>query len=205
MIKLSVLFQKAEASVSVLTSVALVSLQKAVAAITFGHFLIFKELLDSASSSDAVTKQINKTTTDTSSVVDTTNVNVTKPLSNALSLSDSAFLSFTATKSEVAAFTDVQTFATAKILSNEASIADTAIRFVFVRPFNETLVVANQASVNFVKSLSNLSLVADALTTTTTKNLTNSFSASDSGSLRGQGYCDFGYFSDDFVGYSQTI
>ena len=182
------------------------SLQKAVAAITFGHFLIFKELLDSASSSDAVTKQINKTTTtDTSLAVDTTNVNVTKPLSNALSLSDSAFLSFTATKSEVVAFTDDQTFATSKILSNEASIADTAIRFVFVRPFNETLVVANQASVNFVKSLSTLSLVADALTTTTTKNLTNSFSASDSGSLRGQGICDFEYFSDDFVGYSQTI
>ena len=192
-------------NVELLKSVAAISIQKLVAAITFGQFLIFKDFTDSALSSDAVTKHINKPTTDTFKLVDTTNVNVTKTLSNALSLSDSAFLNFTTTKSDVTAFTDDQTFATSKILSNQASITDTAIRFVFVRPFNETLVVANQASVNFAKVLSDLSLITDSATTTTTKNLTNSFSASDSGSLRGQGYCDFGYFSDDFVGYSQTI
>ena len=196
MIKLNIEFLKA---------VAAVTLQKAVAAITFGHFLIFKELTDSVASVETVTKHINKPTTDTYTVVDTATLTVAKSLAHGFSLSDSAVLSFTAVKSDAIGLSDAQEFATTKVLSDAAFIADATLNFSLTKALSETSFINDERSISVVKPFSNLFLVADFLTTTTNKTLTNSFSASDSGSLRGQGYCDFQYFSDDFTGYSQTI
>jgi len=77
----------------------------------------------------------------------------------------------------------------------------------------------------FGKSFSDAVSVSDAITKTVTKPFADSVSTSDSfsrtvdynrsfsdsvstsssGSLRSQGYCDFTYFAEDYVGYSRTF
>jgi hypothetical protein len=46
---------------------------------------------------------------------------------------------------------------------------------------------------------------ADQQVKSLSKGLADQSSSVDSGELRGQGYCDFDYFSEDYVGYSRTF
>ena len=60
MLKLDVVFSKAEGTITFLKAVAAVTLQKAVATITFGQFIIFKEFTDLATAIDVLTTNTNK-------------------------------------------------------------------------------------------------------------------------------------------------
>ena len=57
----------------------------------------------------------------------------------------------------------------------------------------------------FFKSSSNTANVSDSVINSPNKILSDAGGASDSGSYRGQGYCDFTYFDDDYVGYKATF
>ena len=57
----------------------------------------------------------------------------------------------------------------------------------------------------FIKVRSNIASVADLFAYSTGRVLSDTIGSSDSGSLRGQGYCAFDYFEADYVGYSQSF
>ena len=58
---------------------------------------------------------------------------------------------------------------------------------------------------HFSKVTSDISHVSESAVKLTSKTLTDSGVMSDSGTFRGQGYCDFDYFADDYVGFSGTF
>ncbi len=57
----------------------------------------------------------------------------------------------------------------------------------------------------FVKVRSNLATLSDAFAHSIGRGLSDTIGSSDSGSMRGQGYCAFDYFSADYVGYTQSF
>ena len=57
----------------------------------------------------------------------------------------------------------------------------------------------------FTKVRSDLATIVDLFTYSSTRGLSDTIGSSDSGSIRGQGYCAFDYFAEDYVGYSQNF
>jgi hypothetical protein len=56
----------------------------------------------------------------------------------------------------------------------------------------------------FASKVENLGVKDDKILTVAI-NRADGADAADAGSYRGQGYCDFAYFADDYVGYSGTF
>lgn len=93
------------------------------------------------------------------------------------------------------------------------------------RYITDTVSVSDEINKLFGKSFSDAVSTSDSSTRTVTKPFVDSVSTSDSfsrtinynrsfsdsvgtsssGSLRSQGYCDFTYFAEDYVGYSRTF
>jgi len=111
-----------------------------------------------------------------------------------------------------------------KIKSNIASAAETFTRQVgYNRLFSDNSIASEThyvvtgkhlsdipvATETLVKSLtrqrSDSALFGDASVVTSGKVLLNLASSTDAGSLRSQGYTDFTYFAEDFVGASTTF
>ena len=115
--KVNVLFLKATAAVV---------LQKAVAAITFGRFVIFKDLTDSFTASEQISKQMVKSVADTFSVVDVTALGVTKHFTNSLSTAETAIFSVGLVKSDAATLGDTNVLVFSKSLSDSSGATDLA-------------------------------------------------------------------------------
>ena len=58
---------------------------------------------------------------------------------------------------------------------------------------------------SFVKVRTDLAIATDSSAMTQGKAKSDTIASTDSGSLRGQGYAEFGYFLEDYVGYSRTF
>jgi len=65
--------------------------------------------------------------------------------------------------------------------------------------------VLDDQEMQFFKSTSNVANVTESHVKLAQKVASDSASTSDSGSYRGQGYCAFDYFAEDYVGFSGTF
>ena len=90
------------------------------------------------------------------------------------------------------AFSEHTAFATTKLLTDGVAMSDTP-----------SAVDGSQYS--FSKYITNIAFATDTTTIQAQKSLPETVSGVDSGYLRGQGYCDFTYFAEDYVGYSRTF
>jgi len=61
------------------------------------------------------------------------------------------------------------------------------------------------ATYTFTKALSNVSFATDAVVLTPQKGVLDTITMDSAGYLRSQGYCDFTYFAEDYVGDSRTF
>ena len=89
-------------------------------------------------------------------------------------------------------FTEQKAFAIAKLLTDGVAM-------------NDTSSAVDGSQFSFAKYITNLAFTSDALAIQAQKSLSETVSGVDSGYLRGQGYCDFTYFAEDYVGYSRTF
>jgi len=215
MLKLDVVFAKAEGTITFLKAVAAVTLQKAVATITFGQFIIFKEFTNLATAIDVLTTNTNKILSNNFLVTDLHALSVVKTRSDTFSLSDDTFITLSLVKNDVALVQDAPFVAVSKHLIDGFLVNDTTVVLSLTKFITDNASVTDdfdgEASLlddqvmSFTKVRSNLATIIDTTSIRPTKVFSDNSAITDSGILRGQGYCDFDYFADDFTGYSQTI
>jgi len=101
--------------------------------------------------------------------------------------------------------TQVGQFLLVRRLLDAPLLTDAEFR-AFFKVLNDGAGVAEVASLQSGKvEGDSVSANTDAMVLSFAKSITESPSAADAGSARGQGYSDFDYFAEDYVGYSWTF
>jgi len=161
-------------------------------------FAFFKTLTDNPAVAELAAKTFSKVLADESSVTDVDVLTFFKNLTEGVGTTDAFSLAHSVVHSDTvfatddvdgaASILDDQEMQFFKNTTNLASFTDSFARIVaFSRNFTEAPSITDLA----------------ALTYGTTFLETPSFT--DAGSLRSQGYCDFTFFAEDFVGASRTF
>ena len=142
------------------------------------------------------------------------------------SIEDDQEIAFVKTRTEIVAITNVfdrdvafvrnfsETPAAndspAKVVGRPASDSGTASdsfsrTVVYLRDFTDSAGTTDTDTIDFGSVKSDDGVFADSEVKSGGKFVTEAPSASSSGSLRSQGYCDFTYFAEDYVGASRTF
>ena len=151
---------------------------------------------------------------------------VTDDLDGQASTEDDQEISFVKTRTEIASITDVfdrdvayirnlsETPAAndspAKVVTRPAAdsgtVTDTfAKNVVYLRKPTDSFNTSDSDTIDFGAVKSDDGLLSDSEVKLGGKFITESPSAVSSGTLRSQGYCDFTYFAEDYVGASRTF
>jgi len=78
-------------------------------------------------------------------------------------------------------------------------------QLAMTKPLTDSYIVVDSPVLQFTASQQDSGFVREESVKSVNKNLTDSPSSVDVGSLRSQGYCDFDYFAEDFVGQSRNF
>ena len=151
---------------------------------------------------------------------------VTDDVDGEASIEDDQEIAFVKTRTEIVAITDVfdrdvafvrnisETPAAndspAKVVGRPASDGGTASdsfsrTVVYLRDFTDSAGMIDSDTIDFGSVKSDDGVFADSEVKSGGKFITESPSAVSSGTLRSQGYCDFTYFAEDYVGASRTF
>ena len=151
---------------------------------------------------------------------------VTDDVDGEASVEDDQEIAFVKTRTEIVAITDVfdrdvaysRSFAEtpaandspAKVVGRPASDSGTASdsfsrTVVYLRDFTDSAGMTDSDTIDFGSVKSDDGVFADSEVKSGGKFITESPSAVSSGTLRSQGYCDFTYFAEDYVGASRTF
>ena len=177
-----------------------------------------KPLADSAVVAELISKAVPKSFADSFSVAeDAAILGLSKPFSETPGITDVLRPSAGKGLSETPALTDAITArALTKALANSVNATDDVD--------GEASILDDQ-EMQFVKNTTNVATVSEVIAIATTfnrafgdsfgvtdgdvldfgKRPSNTASMTDAGSLRSQGYCDFTYFQEDYVGASRTF
>lgn len=130
----------------------------------------------------------------------------TRSDSSALTDNFSKTVTFSRTFSEAPAANEEHSFDVTKPLTEAPTASDSFGKVVaFSRSFTEAGSASDSDTLNTGKNLSDNGGIIDVQVVQFTKASSDSSVAADSGSLRSQGYCDFTYFAEDYVGASRTF
>ena len=130
----------------------------------------------------------------------------TRSDSSALTDNFSKTVTFSRTFTEAPAANEEHSFDVTKPLTEAPTASDSFGKVVaFSRSFTEAGSASDSDTLNTGKNLSDNGGIIDAQVVQFTKASSDSSVAADSGSLRSQGYCDFTYFAEDYVGASRTF
>jgi len=181
-------------------------------------FSFFKNLTDSSIAADAAAVSFATTRADTTTTADEKILLVFKTLADVASVTDLASLAPEKFFSDSGTVTDSLIFARSRGFSDIAYPTDTFVsQRAFSRSFTDTAYATDdfdgEASIlddqemQFLKSRTDIASVSDSIIVLKTIPLvlTETPSATDAGSLRSQGFADFTYFAEDFVGASRTF
>ena len=107
---------------------------------------------------------------------------------------------------DIVAFDDTQALSFGSSASDSGSVSQTFARTVaYARAFTESASVAQTLTKAVVSALSDNGSFSDSDVKSVGLSRSDAGVAADSGSLRSQGYCDFTYFAEDYVGASRTF
>lgn len=151
---------------------------------------------DAFSAAESIQLQSSKALTDISAFSDDYLAVVGKTLSDAGSISEDAVLSVTKPLSDSSAFTDGNTLGFFKVITEAAGVTD---------DLDGEASADDDQEMTYTKVTSDLAAVVDSVTHSMISGLSDTIGALDSGSLRGQNYCSFDYFAEDYVGYTQSF
>ena len=155
-------------------------------------FAFGKALEDTPFVSESLVKQVafTRAFTDAYATSDDDILNFGKSANDTATFAESISFGELLTKADSALLADDPVFSFSGVRSDTASVSE-AFAFVFAatRAFTDTAGVSE----------------AIALTLGINPSLSDTTSIADAGSLISQGYCDFSYFADDYVGTSRTF
>jgi len=175
---------------------------------------------DTTTTTDEKIMSVFKTLADVASVTDLASLAPEKFFSDSGTVTDSLIFARSRSFSDLAYPTDTFASQTAfsRSFSDLAYPTDTfASQTAFSRSFTDTAYATDdfdgEASIlddqemQFLKSRTDIASVSDSIIVLKTIPLvlTETPSATDAGSLRSQGFADFTYFAEDFVGASRTF
>ena len=159
-----------------------------------------KALTDTATASDDVDGE--------ATLLDDQEIQFLKQRTDAATISDVilVLIIFARNLADNATLLDDQEIQFVKQRSDAATITDVfATLRSFVRNPVDTTAASESASKAFARSRADSALLGDAVVASPGKGVLETTSTSDEGSLRSQGYADFIYFAEDYVGASQTF
>lgn len=172
----------------------------------------YKLLADSFSVADKATVQATKPRADSVVVAEDSVYSLTKPQVELLSLPDvfSRVVEFNREFVESVTETDDQSFSVAKPLADSFTTAHVEVfanqkLLVDGVSMNDGMEAVDGYGIALTRGVSNVTLVADNRTFSFMGSRVESVAVQDSGSLRSQGYCDFSYFAEDYVGVTLTF
>jgi hypothetical protein len=113
-------------------------------------------------------------------------LSVPKSFADTSTVAESSVLRFSAAKADTVTTADAKTVDFSKVVADLANLADAAVR-------------------DFSKAASDTASLTDAVALVSRLGIIDQPTASDSGSLRMQDYCDFTYFAEDYVGESRVF
>jgi len=183
---------------------------------------------NTASATDSFYRQVDfiRAFTEAPSVTDNDTIDLAKPFANAFSVSESfdRQVNYSRSFTEAPSISEISVANFGKNITETPTAIDVFERQVdFIRAFSETpgvddstnllsnkhvydIPVASELlSKTFSRPRSDSALIGDANTVALDKLLQDVASIADAGSLRSQGYSDFTYFEEDFVGASRTF
>jgi len=140
------------------------------------------------------------------SAEDDQEISFVKTRTEIASLTDlfSRIVSFARSFTESPSATDDLSLTVSKSISEAPAVTD-ELNKVIAFTKSDAGTVSDSEALNTSKNLSDNGGIIDAQVVQFTKASSDSGVAADSGSLRSQGYCDFTYFAEDYVGASRTF
>lgn len=178
---------------------------------------VYKSASDAAQLIDEAHTQFAKTLADVAVTADFAHRNISKPLQDSVSatddldgaatIEDDQEMIYFKTNSEMAGVSDVfyRQVNYVRHFNEDGSLADVQVRAV-EKPFTESLQVADSATKSSEKILSDDAFAASELIVKSAGLVkANLASVASSGTLRSQGYCEFSYFAEDYVGDSRSF
>lgn len=173
-------------------------------------FLMVMNYVRSADSSatvvDLISGLFGKVAQSNSSVSDAATASFSKGLTEVLSTVDGIAISIDTSRGDALSSSDAHAISISKLTENSASVVDEIFIVRGKNPFDDTF-VSEIRVFSFDKLLGDLGSVSDLFERNAQFNrLLNELTlTSDTGSLRSQGYSDFTYFAEDYVGASRTF
>ena len=191
-------------------------------AVTEAHIFAFaKSLSDSGSFTDLPVLQPTKVLTETPSVTDDDTLDVVKVAGDDTNYDycdityfaedyvegDRTDRAFVAENNvvQITKFLTDQTFVTDDLDGQASAEDDQEIAFVKTRTDIGVASDAFDRTVVYLRDFAENGSASESAVKLTTKIHSDSGAVSDSGDLRSQGYCDFTYFAEDYVGASRTF
>lgn len=162
--------------------------------------------------SDAVNKAVAKAVKDSVTTGDKVSISSSIRLVDSVAFTET----FLATLVFIRSFTDAVTMPDSLKSSTTKSLADAlvstdALRSTINKYLADGVAMIDSFSATdgllyaFSKYLSNVIFVQDSVVVYPSKVFSDMIFTQDAGSLRSQGYCDFSYFAEDYVGESRTF
>ena len=147
--------------------------------------------------------QYHRSFVDTPAAADATANNVFKVLSDVVTVVDvfDAELIINEAAVDAGGVSESLAVVLEKVLT-ETPVAADSIAAVVTKPLSDSGTTSDQFTWLFSTARVDSSYIADNTLKLPIKSLSESGNVSDAGSYRGQGYSDFDYFAEDYVGYS---
>ena len=172
----------------------------------------YKYIPDIVVVSDAVQKLVQKTVRDSVFTSDFVALATTLGISDSVSFTEAfvAILTYVRSFSDSVSLSDQTTVSFSKSLADSAALTD-ALQYTFSKflsdgvAINDSFAATDGLLYTFAKYTSNVVFAQDAAVLYPSKVISDMISVQDAGSLRSQGYCDFSYFAEDYVGASRTF
>ena len=155
-----------------------------------------RNIADAFSAGESIQLQTLKAFADSSAFTDSADMSLAKGLADNSGVADSATLDPGKTISDSSLATEDQTMDFHKLITEAAGVTD---------DLDGEASADDDQEMTYTKVTSDLAAVVDSITHSMISGLSDTIGASDSGSLRGQNYCSFDYFAEDYVGYTQSF
>jgi hypothetical protein len=178
---------------------------------------VSKPVADQSSAADQInTKATSKQLTDSlyatddvdgaASILDDQEMQFVKGVTHAVGCSDffEIYKVFYRDFDDPAITADLLSRAFGKAVSHVASTAD-AMYFAAGKALSDVTSFTDDERLDVTKKLTDSSLITESAVRGFGKSTSDTASSTDAGSLRSQGYADFAYFAEDFVGASRTF
>lgn len=134
----------------------------------------------------------------------TESITVTDDVNGGLFDTDDQLLEFFKAASNTSAVSDLATRSVGAVRSDAAAVAESSTLSITTSRF-EALLASDAPQIIFATSKADATGVTDAFNVSFGGVYAEPPTAQDSGSLRSQGYVEFSYFAEDYVGSSRTF